>query len=206
MNIDPLKIESFKGYTVVKSEITGAYVKLAEPKAISTNLAFTAMFSEMLDVLLLGLSINIPVIFEGMPGQGKQTAINYVAQILGYNVINIIISQSTKVDDLLGKITIERDKSNNLRVFFIKTKLVNALESDKESDKSEPLSNIASSLTNKLVNPESKEENKNDDDKDKKKTSYLKKYPQIKKHSFIKFEKKDCDIVQKHFFYFIFIK
>ena len=136
MNIDPLKIESFKGYTVVKSEITGAYVKLAEPKAISTNLAFTAMFSEMLDVLLLGLSINIPVIFEGMPGQGKQTAINYVAQILGYNVINIIISQSTKVDDLLGKITIERDKSNNLRVFFIKTKLVNALESDKESDKS----------------------------------------------------------------------
>ena len=53
-----------------------------------------------LDILHLGIYANIPVIFEGETEQGKQTAIQFVAESLRLEIINIILSQSTNTEDL----------------------------------------------------------------------------------------------------------
>ena len=64
----------------------------------------------MCDVILFGLSLDLPIILEGEAGQGKQTAIHYMSRKLGLDIINIVISKSTKVDDLLLKIIIVRNQ------------------------------------------------------------------------------------------------
>ena len=65
---------------------------------------------------LFGLSLKLPIILEGEAGQGKQTAIHYMSQILGLDIININISKSTKVDDLLMKIIIEKSDIGEILV------------------------------------------------------------------------------------------
>ena len=74
------------------------------------NIYFTKKFAELCDVLYFSLVTRTPIILEGESGIGKQTAINYIAKLLGLEVINIVISNSTKVDDLLLKIIIEKNK------------------------------------------------------------------------------------------------
>lgn len=117
INKNPFQLSKSKDeYQGLLSKVSIIFLTSPDAKEDKTNLAFTPMFSEMLDTLHFGMSINIPVIFEGMPGLGKQTAINYISNILGYQVINVIISQKTKVEDLFGKITITRDKKNNINI------------------------------------------------------------------------------------------
>ncbi len=41
------------------------------------NIIFTKTFNDLLDVLHFGIYIQIPILFEGIYGQGKLTAINY---------------------------------------------------------------------------------------------------------------------------------
>ena len=133
-NKNPLKVTTINNFKGVLSTRTNIFNKSPKARENKQNLAFTQTFKEMLDVLHLGFSINNPVIFEGNPGQGKQTAIKYIAEMLGYEVINIVISKTTKVDDLLGKITIKRDNNNEINVNLIETKLVRALKSNNKSD------------------------------------------------------------------------
>lgn len=76
-------------------------IKKNEIKNNEPGIAFTNQFIEITDTILFGLSTSIPVILEGNYGQGKKTAINYIANKLGLEVINIVISNSTKVEDLL---------------------------------------------------------------------------------------------------------
>jgi len=129
---EPLIVTNENGYRGVKSKITGLFIKSPNAKAKLSNTAFIPTFTEMVDIIHLGIVIKIPVILEGPPGQGKQTAIKYIADYLGFNIINIIISRSTKVDDLLGKLTISRDENNNIHVNIIETKLVKAFKSNSE--------------------------------------------------------------------------
>ena len=96
---------------------------------------FTKKFSEMCDVLLFGLSLKIPIILEGEAGQGKQTAIHYIAEKLGLDIINIVISKSTKVDDLLMKIIIEKSDSGEIIVRNQETELYKAIKSTDEHPK-----------------------------------------------------------------------
>ena len=90
------------------------------------DLAFTKTFTEMVDYIFLGIATNTPVILEGGTGQGKQTAINYVANKLNYKIMNFIITQSTKVEDLLGRNQIIR-KDGQIKVEFCETKIFKAL-------------------------------------------------------------------------------
>ena len=85
-------------------------------------------FSEISDVLHFGLSLKISVILEGEAGQGKQTAIHYLAKNLGLEIINIVISKSTKVDDLLLKIIIEKSKKGEIIVKNQETELYKAIQ------------------------------------------------------------------------------
>ena len=96
---------------------------------------FTKKFSEMCDVILFGLSLRLPIILEGEAGQGKQTAIHYMAQKLGLDIINIVISKSTKVDDLLMKIIIEKTESGEIIVKNQETELYKAIKSTDEHQK-----------------------------------------------------------------------
>ncbi len=79
--------------------------------------------------------MRIPVILEGEAGQGKQTAIHYISKKLGLDIINIVISKSTKVDDLLMKIIIEKSKEGEIIVKNKKTELYKAIESQEENPK-----------------------------------------------------------------------
>ena len=88
---------------------------------------FTKKFSELCDTILFGLSLRLPVILEGEAGQGKQTAIHYMAKKLGLDIINIVISKSTKVDDLLLKIIIEKSETGEILVKSQKTELYKAI-------------------------------------------------------------------------------
>ena len=90
------------------------------------DLAFTKTFTEMVDYIFLGIATNTPVILEGGTGQGKQTAINYVANKLNYKIMNFIITQSTKVEDLLGRNQIIR-KDGQIKVEFCETKIFKVL-------------------------------------------------------------------------------
>ena len=90
------------------------------------NLAFTKIFTEMVDYIHLGIATNTPVILEGGTGLGKQTAIKYVASKLNYRIINFIITQSTKIEDLLGRNQIIR-KNGQIKIEFCETKILKVL-------------------------------------------------------------------------------
>ena len=89
----------------------------------------------MIEIIHFGLVNNVPVILEGIPGQGKHTCINYISEMLGYEVVNIIISQSTKVEDLLGGNIITKDKNKNIKVFLNESKLSKALKMQNDWNK-----------------------------------------------------------------------
>lgn len=124
----PLTVEKLNGYNGLKSLITGFFIKSSDAKYIDKPLAFNPMFSEMLDILHLGILTNTPVIFEGMPGQGKQTAINYIAELLGFQITNIIISRSTKVEDFLGKTIINMVEMEQMYFICGTMKLRNSIQ------------------------------------------------------------------------------
>ena len=92
------------------------------------KIAFTPKFVEMLEILHLGLATQTPVILEGNSGQGKKKAIEYIAKNLGLNILNIAISNLTKVEDLLTKVSIETNESGEIEVITQNTKLYDALE------------------------------------------------------------------------------
>ena len=92
------------------------------------GIAFTSQFIEIIDTILFGLSTSTPVILEGNYGQGKKTAISYVANKLGLEMINIVISNSTKVEDLLCKTIIDKDENKDIIITTSKTKLYEAIE------------------------------------------------------------------------------
>ena len=96
---------------------------------------FTKKFSEICDVILFGLCLKIPIILEGEAGQGKQTAMHYMANKLGLEIINIVISKSTKVDDLLLKIIIEKSKTGEIIVKNQETELYKAIRCTDENPK-----------------------------------------------------------------------
>lgn len=130
----PLVFANNDGYQGIQSNISKLFIKCPNPKIPDMNVCFIPILSEIIDIIHLGLLIHNPVILEGSPGQGKQTAIKYIAEALNYQVVNIIISQSTKVDDLLGNVTISRDKDNNIQVEMIETKLIKAIKSYTETN------------------------------------------------------------------------
>jgi MoxR-like ATPase len=132
--VSPLYIDEEEGVKGLRSKITQLIIKSPLVNEKEKDIAFTNQFSEMVEIIHFGLANNVPVILEGMPGQGKQLCINYIAELLGYEVINIMISQSTKVEDLLGKNIITKDKNKNIKVLLNETKLSKALKKQTDND------------------------------------------------------------------------
>ena len=82
----------------IRSKITNLLINTNQ-KISTKKLAFTKNMIDMIDILHLGIYAKIPVIFEGETGQGKQTAIQFVAESLGLEILNVILSQSTNTED-----------------------------------------------------------------------------------------------------------
>ena len=99
-----------------------------ENKINISNLVFTQKIKELIDVIHFGLSTNIPLILEGEYGQGKMTSIKYYATIANLEIIQVPISKSTKVDDLLCKITFKKNEKGNFSLVNSKTPLCQAIE------------------------------------------------------------------------------
>ena len=129
VNEEPFITRQINGNNYIESKYNKLKIECGFGENIKNenldNLAFTKTFSEMVDYIHLGIATNTPVILEGGIGLGKQTAINYVAYKLNYKIINFIITQSTKIEDLLGKNQIIR--KDPIRIEFCETKIYKIL-------------------------------------------------------------------------------
>ena len=114
----------------INSYITNAFIACLKEEFPKIKPAFTTKFVEMLNIIHLGLSLNAPIVLEGLIGQGKQTAIKYLSEILGLKLLNIQLASSNKEEDLLGKIVVDKDKETNATVIKVnETDLMNILRS-----------------------------------------------------------------------------
>ena len=84
-SISPLYIDEEESVKGLRSKITNLIIKSPFSKEVERDIAFTPQFNEMMEIIHFGLANNVPVILEGMPGQGKQLCINYIADLLGYD-------------------------------------------------------------------------------------------------------------------------
>lgn len=124
----PFIIAEEHGLKGIKSKISGLFLESKTPKDSEYNIAFTKKTIETLEILHFSLSNHFPIILEGLNGQGKQTCINYLADILDFQVENLIISPDKKVEDSLGHTIITKDKTGNLKIIFNETQLAKEIK------------------------------------------------------------------------------
>ena len=96
-------------------------------KVSNKTIVFNQKFNDLLDVIHFGILTKIPIILEGNYGQGKYTAIEYYSKLVGFEILRISITKSTKVDDLLYK-TILKNKDGSQKLAYEKTPLCQAIE------------------------------------------------------------------------------
>ena len=122
--------EEINKKVTIKSHNTHLYIERPDCKENPVkDIAFTEKFCENIDIIHFAIKLNIPLILEGMQGQGKKTGLNYIFKLLNIkdgNIINIYLSDNTKKEDLLGKITATAE-NDNIKVDFIQTDLLKAL-------------------------------------------------------------------------------
>ena len=120
MNINPEKIKEKKNKENTKN-------KDEDKKSLST-LIFTNKIKEVIDAIHFSLSSKTPLILEGEYGQGKLSAIEYYASQAKLELVQVLISKSTKVDDLLCKTTFKKNEKGNFSLVNSKTPLCHAIE------------------------------------------------------------------------------
>ena len=98
-----------------------------EPKNMPKNIYFTRQFSEICDLIHFSCVLHIPLFLEGEIGQGKKTAINIMAKLIGLEVIYQGIFNSTKIDEILFNKTIIRDE-NEIKIKYEKSDISKELE------------------------------------------------------------------------------
>ena len=103
-------------------------------KEVENKLAFIKPFNKLLEHIHISIAIHYPLIIEGETGKGKKSAINYMANILGYDVVYFNISNSTTVEDLFcKKMPIEKD--GNMIFKDIRSLLLDAIDSKINKEK-----------------------------------------------------------------------
>jgi len=123
----------FKGNTIV-SMISN--IKMSDPLASefsNPNITFYPGFCDMIDIIFYSFSSKTPLILDGPLGQGKLTAIQYVSNILQRDIHRIIITQSTKSDDIFGRIDISSN-AGKMQVTLRKTHLCKIIDKNSEYD------------------------------------------------------------------------
>ena len=101
---------NLKGFKLI---IINAFIESNSEKPPKIKSTLSTQFVEMVNIIHFGLSLKSPIILEGLIGQGKQTAIKYISELLGFKILNIQLSSSNKEEDLLGKVIVDKDKETN---------------------------------------------------------------------------------------------
>lgn len=130
----PLIIEQRDKTIGVRSVLSDLFLKCSTVQECKNPVVYTKSFNDLLDLLHMTLTIHNPLILEGPPGQGKHTAINFIANMLNIEIVQIMISQSTKVEDLFGKETISRQQ-DGIRIGMIETQFIKIIKSANNLDK-----------------------------------------------------------------------
>lgn len=139
----------------VLSNISNLFLKCSTAQVIDTNVAFTGSFNDLLDLIHMSLTIHNPLLLEGPPGQGKHTAIKYITEMLNMETVYIMISSTTKVEDLFGKETITR-RQDGIHVEMVETQFITIIKSTNSANKRslivlENINNASPALLNALV-------------------------------------------------------
>ena len=109
------------------SKITNSYIFSKRIAEFPKGYCLIKKFSELLEVLHLGMSTKIPILLEGIEEQGKNAALEYLNSILGFEIVKFNISKSTKVEDLLFR-TIIDNKNGGIEIIQKKSELIEIWE------------------------------------------------------------------------------
>ena len=116
------------------STFSNISITSSDLKEIDCNLAFIKPFNKLLEHIFLSIAINYPLIIEGGTGKGKKSAIYYLAEILGYEVIYFNISNNTTIDDLFcKKMPVEKD--GNMIFVDMRSRLLDNIDTKKVGEK-----------------------------------------------------------------------
>ena len=131
---EPFDIDSSNN--TMKSKWTELEIKSGKiNEENNNNICFIKPFNKLLNYIHTSLALNIPLIIEGQIGIGKRTAINYICNTLGKNVIYFSISNSTTVEDLFCK-TIPIQHEYTIEFQISRSKFLDAIDSSKYDDES----------------------------------------------------------------------
>ena len=115
INIHPITYNIYEYYDK-KNKIF--YLKAKRDIKKGEAIVLKSLYDTNLDNLIhFGIATNTSLIFEAFPGQRKKKAINYVCELLDYNVQNIIIKSNFSVKDLFIKIAIKSNDNFSLLFF-----------------------------------------------------------------------------------------
>ena len=149
----PLKKEN--NYLISKISNLKIFAPQKEKKG-NDKIVFTPIFNEMLDLLHFGICTGTPIIFEGIPGQGKQKVINYISDLLNYDVENIVITNNFSVNDLSKKTVLESNDKGVFTIEVVDTKLNKMLS--KSSNLSNEKAYVKEDEGKNVVNEKEKKE------------------------------------------------
>ncbi len=118
------------GRECILSKITKLHLEInkrSDSRIQKERIFFHKDFSELLNIIHFSIFCKTGLIIEGMDGQGKKTAIKYIASLLGYNLLNIYLNESTKIEDILGNFAFDNDDNNELKMVNVRTDFISSL-------------------------------------------------------------------------------
>ena len=114
-----------------------------------TDIAFVNTLNYMLEYCHLSIYSHFPLIIKGNTGSGKNTAINYLTNYLGFDLIEFSLSNSTTLEDLFSK-EIPIQEGDKIKFLTIRSKLLDAIENKDNKDVVIYLKNIEQASANIL--------------------------------------------------------
>ena len=136
--IDPMykKKENILYYynDYIYSKASKLRIKIENQPKMETEKEFTPLFNILNELIHFGICTFTPLILECSPGQGKQTSINYVCDLLNYEIENIVITNTFTVKDLFKKTMIKSSNEGNIELFQIVTKLYSKVNNINEDN------------------------------------------------------------------------
>ena len=126
--------------------------KIFAPKMnneVGSDIAFVNTLNYMLEYCHLSIYSHFPLIIKGTTGSGKNTAINYIAKYLGFELIEFSLSNSTTLEDLFSK-EIPIQEGDKIKFLTIRSKLLDAIENKEQKNVIIYLKNIEQASANIL--------------------------------------------------------
>jgi midasin (ATPase involved in ribosome maturation) len=117
------------GFSGLRSKFTCLHVRSLSVAVPAMKVAFVRQFIEMIDIIHMGIMLHYPVILQGGSGQGRHTAIEFVAQSLGYRLLTFGLSSATSIEDLFCKIVPVR-RDGRLEFVLQKSRLLNEVDAN----------------------------------------------------------------------------